>query len=260
MIDALIVDDEQPARDELRYLIARHDEVNVVGEASDGEQALEMVREDTPDLLFLDVQMPMLNGFELVAKLLEEDLLPHVILVTAYDEYAIRAFEVNAVDYLLKPVDAERLQQAVARVRSRIEADENGHSAMVAAIAQIRDRGGPEGASERPPRLSVKKGDRYLLLDPGNVTHAYILDGVVFLATGETAGMTSHRTLDELERDLEPGMFWRVHRSYIVNIAHVAEVIPAQSGTYRLRLDDEKGTTIPLSRAQAKSLRKVLKW
>lgn len=258
MINALIVDDEKLARDELRYLLGKHDDVRVLGEAESGHEALDLIRAQMPDLVLLDIQMPGMNGFELVERLNEEDMVPAIVFVTAYDEFAVRAFEISAVDYLLKPVDEERLAQSLNRVRKQLVPSSLSQEELLRLVRNLGN--GVPASGERPPRLSVRKGDRYLLVDPAEVTHGYIVDGVVFLATPKFTGMTMHRTLEELENDLDPRMFCRAHRSYIVNINHVAEVIPWQSGTYRLRLDDEKKTILPLSRSQAKRLRKVLRW
>jgi len=259
VIQTLIVDDERLAREEMRYLLMHHEDIGIVGEAASGSEALEFVKESSPDLIMLDVQMPGMNGFQLIDELGERQLLPHVVMVTAYDEYAIRAFEVNAVDYLLKPVDEDRLGNALDRVRERMRHGWPTDEKFMQFVRQLAE--GLQSANRtRPPKLSVRKGERHLLLNPADVTHAYILDGIVFLATADIVGITPHHTLEELERDLDPDTFWRVHRSYVVNLDHVTEIIPWQNGTYRLRLDDEKGTLIPLSRAQAKRMRKVLRW
>ena len=259
MITALIVDDEKPARDEMRYLLGRHDDVMVLGEAASVEEALAICQREMPDLVILDIQMPGTNGFGLVERLSEEEGTPAIIFVTAYDEFAVQAFEISATDYLLKPVDEKRLAESLDRVRRQVEHTPPSTEELLRIMQQL-DGGKARPLHSRPPRLSVRKGDRYHLTDPAAVTHCYIVDGVVFIATPKFTGITAHRTLEELEADLDPDTFWRVHRSYIVNINHVVELIPGQSGTYRLRLDDEKKTLVPLSRAQAKRLRRVLRW
>ncbi len=258
MITTLIVDDEAPARDEIRFLLGQHDDVEIVGEAPGGDVAIAMTKQLEPDLLVLDIQMPGVNGFDVVENLSKESVLPNVIFVTAYDQYAIRAFEIDAVDYLLKPVDERRLSSSLERLRERMAAGGNSQ----ADLPELARAVGSDDtvAHSRPPRLSVRKGNRYLLLDPADATYAYILDGVVFLATAEFSGVTTYRTLEELQQDLDPVVFWRVHRGYIVNIDHVDEIVPWRNGTYRMTLDDQKRTVVPLSRAQAKKLRKVLRW
>jgi two-component system, LytTR family, response regulator LytT len=260
MISTLIVDDEKPARDEIRYLLGQHDDVEIVGEAANGDAAIAMVHDLKPDLVVLDIHMPGKNGFDVAeaSAAVAATAMPHVIFVTAYDQYAIRAFEVNAVDYVLKPVDERRLASSLERLRQRIAAGTESGDDIAKLLQTIR--AADTGLNQRPPRLSVRKGDRYLLVDPADATHAHILDGVVFLATAEFEGVTIYRTLEELEQDLDPMVFWRVHRGHVVNIDHVDEIIPAQNGTYRMRLDDASKTVVPLSRAQAKRLRKVLRW
>ena len=252
MIRALVVDDERLARDEMTFLLSRLDDIELAGEAANGETALDMVSRERIDVVLLDIEMPNMNGFQFVEQLLEEDHVPDIIFVTAYDEYAVRAFEVNALDYLLKPVDENRLKVALDRVQT----DNGDVREQLAGLVQSLSEQSPS----LPPKIAVKKGDRHILLAPSQITHCYILDGVVFVATAEIKGITQHRTLEELEADLDSTVFWRVHRSYVVNISHVMEIIPWQSGTYRLRLDDTEGTLVPLSRAQARRIRQILKW
>ncbi len=258
MITAVIIDDEQPARDELHYLLRKHADIEVTGEAASGTAAVELIGERAPDLVFLDIQMPGMTGFQVVQELMDRvEELPAIVFVTAYDEYAVRAFEVSAVDYLLKPVEEERLAQALDKVRKQAAATALSPEELSRLVRQMEEG---ERTATLPHRISVRKGDRYVLVDPNDVTHAYVVDGVVCLCTSKLNGMTTHKTLEELEKDLDGRIFWRVHRSYIVNINHVAEILPLPTGSYRLRLDDEKKTTVPLSRAQAKLLRKVVKW
>ncbi len=252
MIRVLVVDDEKLARDEMRFLLARHEDVEVVGEAENGTRAVEMAKEYEPDLVLLDIQMPGMDGFEVVEHLGDMDILPHIVFVTAYDEHAVRAFEVSALDYLMKPLEERRLAAALERVRKQQSA---ANETPAGPAPQDSD-----GTPRRPPKLSIRKNNRFVVVDPSEITHGYIMDGVVFLATFAVTGVTNHRTLEELEEDLPGADFWRVHRSYVVNINHVVEIIPWQSGTYRLRLDDDEGTLVPLSRAQARRMRKVLKW
>lgn len=259
MINALIVDDEKLAREEMRYLLGKHEDVRVLGEAGSVEEALALAEGQMPDLVILDIHMPGMNGFHLVERLQEGQNPPAIVFVTAYDEFAVQAFDISATDYLLKPVEEERLAESLERVRRQREQATVTGEGLLRIMRQFGNSV-PGPSQERPLRLSVKKGDRYFLIDPAGITHCYIIDGVVFIATAKFTGVTAHRTLEELEADLDPNVFWRVHRSYIVNINHVVEVIPGQSGTYRLRLDDEKKTLVPLSRAQAKRLRKALRW
>ncbi|MFQ6111149.1 MAG: LytR/AlgR family response regulator transcription factor, partial [Nitrospinota bacterium] len=247
-LKALIVDDEKLARDELRYhLEALGEKVEVVGEARDGLSALDLVHKLRPDLVFLDVQMPGMDGFGVVERLLEEGEAPAIVFVTAYDEYAIRAFEVNAVDYLLKPIDGERLKGALSRV-SRLVAPALTR-AELEKLLEGRGRG-------YISRVTARRRDKLLLIDARDALYFRAEGGIVTVKTREGAFDTNYRTLDELEGELDPKEFFRAHRGYLVNLREVAEIIPHFGGTYRLKLKgaDEE---VPLSRAQAKRLRRV---
>jgi len=250
----LIADDEQLAREELHFLLRDMPEVEIVGDARNGLEAVELTRKLCPDIVLLDIQMPGLDGFQVVGRLLSGAHLPHIIFVTAYDEYALRAFEVNATDYLLKPVDQSRLEVAIRRAIDRIETAVHVDQKLQALLDTVR------GDLQYVSRLPVQKGKHYVLLDAEDILYAHVLDGVVSVVTDEIEGLAKHRTLDELESDLDPRSFRRVHRSYLANINRIAEIIPRLGGTYWLRMDDTKGTQIPLSRSQARELRKVLRW
>ena len=254
-IRTIIVDDEQLARDELGFLLGAYPDVEIVGQAQNGLEAVDLIERLSPDLVLLDIQMPALDGFQVLQELIAKRPLPHIVFVTAYDHYALKAFEVNAADYLLKPVDRDRLRMAVGRVKERMGATGNVDEALERLLASFR------GTSPRHlPRLAVRREGRLVLVNTPDVVYAYISDGVIYAVTDEMEGMTSYRTLEELESDLDPQVFWRVHRSYVVNIDRIAEIIPWFSGTYHLKMDDREGSEVPLSRAQGKRLRKVLKW
>ena len=257
-IRAVVVDDERLARDELCYLLGTVGGVHVVAQAGDGLEALALIQEHEPDLVMLDIQMPGLTGFEVARRLFDSGSPAHVVFVTAFDRYAIEAFEINAVDYLLKPVEVDRLGTAVDRVRRRIQA-ENGartpqHPAELDKLLQML-------ASRQIHReqLAVKVGDRFLLLHADEVVHASVEDDVITVVTNSLSGTSNYRTLDELQARLDPAVFWRVHRSHLVNIKKVKEIVPWFSRNYMLRMRDAKGTEIPVSRSQTKRLREYLK-
>lgn len=253
-ISALIVDDEKPARDELAYLLKGIPEVSVVGQARNGLEAYNFIKEHSPDLVFLDVQMPGLDGFGLLKKLVERKLkLPQIVFATAYDHYAVQAFEVNAVDYLLKPFDKERLSRSLARVRRSLEKQESAVDRMEALLERVGSRG------ETPAKLLLKSQQRLLLIDAADMVFATIEDGVITVATKELEGMSNYRTLDELQANLDPASFWRVHRSHLVNIHHIKEVVPWFKSSYQLRMNDRRQTEVPVSRAQTRRLRELLK-
>jgi two-component system LytT family response regulator/two-component system response regulator LytT len=253
----MVVDDEQLARDELCYQLEQLAEVEVVAQAGNGLEALSAADRYEPDLVFLDIQMPGLSGFEVARRLLgREQPSPALVFVTAFDQHAIEAFEVNAVDYLLKPVDAGRLEQALARARRRLSSERTGGQVndqferivkMMANRQIWRDQ------------VAVKVGDRFLLVQAEEIIYASLADESINIVTGQVAGTSNYRTLDELQARLDPEVFWRVHRSHLVNINKIKEIVPWFSRNYILRMKDAKGTEIPVSRSQTKRLREYLK-
>ena len=253
-ISALIVDDEQPARDELAYLLKDFPDVSIVGQGKNGVEAVSLVRELGPDLVFLDVQMPGLDGFGVIKKLLDRNTrLPYFVFVTAYDHYAVRAFDVNAVDYLLKPIERNRLEKALQRVRGMMEASESAFQKLDRLVHMIGER--PAAQSSK---LVVKSGNRMVLVDSSDIIYATIEDGVIRIVTKDLDGHSNFRTVEELQGNLDPNVFWRVHRSYLVNINRIKEVVPWFKSSYQLKMQDRKETEIPVSRAQTRKLRELL--
>jgi two-component system LytT family response regulator/two-component system response regulator LytT len=281
-LKALIVDDEQLARDELQYLLSSIDDVEVVAQGKNGIEAIALVPRLEPDVVFLDVQMPGLDGFAVLRKLLEKtgpETLPQIIFATAFDKYAVRAFEVNAVDYLLKPFDRARLVQALDRVRARLQnpAHQNtipgGHDLAVpprppslsreqvdSLIRLIEQQSGAASGNGRSStKIVVQAGTRMLLVDQKELCFAAIDEGVISISTPTVEGQSKCRTLEELLELLDPQIFWRAHRSYVVNINHIKEVVPWFKSSYQLRMNDRKNTEIPVSRAQTRRLRELFK-
>ena len=255
---AIVVDDEQLAREELCFLLGQLDNLEVVGQAANGIEALRVVDEQSPDLVMLDVQMPGLTGFEVARRLLQAGVEAHFVFVTAYDQHAIEAFEVNAVDYLLKPVEAERLSTAVDRARRRIQSDRQAvrpqsTDEMERLLQLMSERQG------RREQLALKVADRFLLVQSDEVVHASVQDDVITVVTNSLSGTSNYRTLDELQARLDPAVFWRVHRSHLVNINKIKEIVPWFSRNYILKMRDGKGTEIPVSRSQTKRLREYLR-
>jgi two-component system, LytTR family, response regulator LytT len=252
----VVVDDEQLARDELCFLLGQVEGVEVVGQAGDGPEALRVIDEHAPDLVMLDVQMPGLTGFEVARRLVRGGTGSHLVFVTAYDRHAIEAFEVNAVDYLLKPVESGRLATAVDKVRKRILSERGGQPApanLDRVLQLLADR------QERRDQLAVKVGERFLLIQADEVVHASVEDDVITVVTNSLSGTSNYRTLDELQARLDPGVFWRVHRSHLVNINKIREIVPWFSRNFILKMKDAKGTEIPVSRSQTKRLREYLR-
>jgi two-component system, LytTR family, response regulator LytT len=250
---AVVADDEEPARDELCFLLGQLDGVEVVGQAGDGVEALAALERLRPDAAFLDIQMPGLTGFEVARHVLETGLPLHIVFVTAYDQYAVEAFDVNAVDYLLKPVEAVRLEQAVQRLRRRIDDGRPLNGQLERIVQLMRER------RDRREQVAVKVGERFLLVHADEIIFASVADDVISITTGQVAGTSNYRTLDELQARLDPDAFWRVHRSYLVNIYKIKEIVPWFSRNYILRMKDAKATEIPVSRSQTRRLRDYLK-
>jgi two-component system LytT family response regulator/two-component system response regulator LytT len=252
----VVVDDEQLARDELCFLLGKIPGVEVVGKAGDGPEALHVIAEHAPDLVMLDVQMPGLTGFEVARRLLHRAPDSHLVFVTAYDRHAIEAFDVNAVDYLLKPVEAARLATAVDRVRKRVASHRQGQPDPAHLDRVLELLGERENRREQ---LALKVGDRFLLIQADEVVHASVDDDVITVVTNSLSGTSNYRTLDELQAQLDPAVFWRVHRSHLVNINKIKEIVPWFSRNYILKMKDSRGSEIPVSRSQTKRLREYLR-
>ena len=254
----VVVDDEQLAREELCFLLGQLGGVEVVAQAADGPAALRVIMDEGPDVVMLDVQMPGLTGFEVARRLLRAGAESQIVFVTAYDQYAIEAFNVNAVDYLLKPVEASRLATAVERVRKRLISERPAARAASAAdlervLQMLNDR------QDRRDQLAIRVSDRFLLVQAEEIVYASVEDDVITVETNSLSGTSNYRTLDELQAHLDPAVFWRVHRSHLVNINRIKEIVPWFSRNYILKMKDAKGTEIPVSRSQTRRLREYLK-
>jgi two-component system LytT family response regulator/two-component system response regulator LytT len=251
-LTAVVADDEQLARDELCYLLGQIDGIEVVGQAADGMEAVDLVTRLDPDVAFLDVQMPGFTGFEVARRLAASGAPPAVVFVTAYDQRAVEAFEVNAVDYLLKPVEASRLQQAVQRARTRL-GDGAPLTERLDRLVRLMAQ------TSRPAQVAVKVQERYILVQAEDIVYASVAEDSITIVTAQVSGTSNDRTLDELQARLDPAVFWRVHRSHLVNINKVKEIVPWFSRNYILRMKDAKATEIPVSRSQTRRLREYLK-
>jgi two-component system response regulator LytT len=265
-ITALIIDDEELAREELKYLLDTEGSVEVLAEGANGIEAVELIREHQPDVVFLDVQMPGLDGFAVLKKLIEHrDHLPQIIFATAFDQYAVRAFDVNAIDYLLKPFDKARVIQALDRARLRLQENaqtdgepplRTGDLKIDALLKLIEQQQAPR---QHSGKLVLQAQSRLLLIDQKDMCFASIDEGIISVVTQTLEGQSKCRTLEELLEMLDPNIFWRAHRSYVVNINHIKEVVPWFKSSYQLRMSDKKQTEIPVSRAQTRRLRELFK-
>jgi two-component system LytT family response regulator/two-component system response regulator LytT len=286
-LTALIIDDEPLARQELQYLLDAAGGVTVVAHGTNGIEAVDLIRTHKPDVIFLDVRMPGLDGFAVLKRVLALDKrskLPQVVFATAFDQYAVKAFEVNAVDYLLKPFDNKRVLRTLEKVRARVvEGNQPAHDA-VALVSGIEARAGLAGrvsgaeakldallrmvegqaalggnmaAAPRSGKVVVRAQNRLLLVDQGDLCFATIDEGRISVVTKALEGDSNCRTLEELTDQLDAEKFWRVHRSFVVNIQHIREVVPWFKSSYQLRMDDRKQTEVPVSRSQTKRLREL---
>jgi two-component system LytT family response regulator/two-component system response regulator LytT len=269
-ISALIIDDEQLARDELKYLLDQVGDVNVLAQGTNGIEAVDLIEEHHPDLVFLDVQMPGLDGFAVIQKLVdrhraqtgkEAEPLPQIVFATAYDQYAVRAFDVNAVDYLLKPFDRARVEQALERVRGRMAGGSAGAGPLpgpqIDALLRLLNHPQAGGRTPQPAKLIVEAQSRLMLVDQAEICYAAIDEGVIRVVTQSFEGHSKCRTLEELLELLDPALFWRAHRGFVVNINHIREVVPWFKSSYQLRMNDKRQTEIPVSRAQTRRLREL---
>ncbi|QMV19084.1 response regulator [Granulicella sp. 5B5] len=317
-LTALIIDDEPLARQELQYLLDAAGDVQVVAQGDNGIDAVDLIRTHKPDVIFLDVRMPGLDGFAVLKKVLQLDRkarLPQVVFATAFDQYAVKAFEVNAVDYLLKPFDSRRVVKTLEKVRHQIVqnqiADDKRARQQTAAPPAAESKPLPEPKTKTPERddkrptgfaglvagaeakldallrmveeqaaqvpallagssnsspatplgrtgkIVVRAQNRLLLVDQRELCFASIEEGRISVVTRTLEGESNCRTLEELMEQLDPEHFWRAHRSYVVNLQHIREVVPWFKSSYQLRMDDRKQTEIPVSRAQTRRLREL---
>jgi two-component system response regulator LytT len=250
-IRTVIVDDERPARDELQFLLRSFPEIEVIAQGKNGLEALALIKEHDPDLVFLDVQMPGLDGFGVIQKLMERKLrVPPIVFATA--------FEVNAVDYVLKPFDKARIAKAVQRAKKMVEAQISPVERLENLVGQL-GAGAPRAKTAQPVKLLVKSQSRMFLVDADEMIYASIQDGTITIFARDAEGVSNYRTIEELAAALDADIFWRAHRSYLININHIKEVVPWFKSSYMLKMNDKRQSEIPVSRAQTKRLRELLK-
>jgi two-component system LytT family response regulator len=243
-IRTLIVDDEDPARELLRSFLAAWPTIEIIGEAADGATALSLVRRDRPDLMFLDVQMPEMSGFDVVTQLAPDET-PIIVFVTAYDRYALKAFEISACDYLLKPFDAARLATTMTRIFARRDRSDYETTIRV-LLNQLR--------SAADDRIVIKSDGRHVFLEAADVAWIEVIDKDVRLHVGATA-MSAREPMNSIAQRLDPVRFVRVHRSAIVNRSHVREIQPWFKGDYVIILrDGTRVVTGPNYRAAVQQL------
>lgn len=255
----LIVDDEAPARAELRYLLGGFDQVQVVGEATNAEEALVLLRSLDYDIVLLDIRMPGGTGIEVAEALRSGPHPPKVIFTTAYPDYAPDAFDLDAADYLVKPFDAERLGRALTRALAPAQGDADGESTPAQGIPAAPAPATPPAPVSPPDplgRIPVQQGDRTVLVDSSSIIFATAARGYSYLQLSAERVLVSF-SLNELERRLG-GHFYRTHRSYLVNLDHVRELRPDFKGALVLVMDDQRRSRVEVSRRHVRDLRKLL--
>ncbi len=250
VLKALIVDDEYPARMELRYQLSHFPDVEIIGEATNAREALRLILALDYDVVFLDVQMPGMTGVELVKQLKGREPMPKVVFVTAYENYAVPAFELRAVDYLLKPFDSQRLAETVQRLRETV-----GARPPEEAVP-------PAEAGEAAPKkatlsfLLTEKDDKQIPLPLSEIVYIFSEGYNVFVQTHADRLITRH-TLQELTERLPPEQFFRSHRSYLVNIFQVKEISPYFNGAYILKMKDKEQSEVIVSRSNVKRMKEL---
>ena len=252
----IIVDDEPLARDRLRSLLAKESDVQVVAECGDGREAITAIRRENPDLVFLDIQMPDLDGFGVISQL-KGGHVPLIVFVTAFDEFAVKAFEVHALDYLLKPFDRERLKNAVAHARSRLKSPTpvDLTEKLTALLESMQPSTGGDARGATSDRIAVKLDGRVIFLRPNEIDWIEAQDNYVKLHAGREAHLVRD-TLSNFETRLDQRRFIRIARSTIVNIDRVKEMQPMFHGEYVVILHD--GTKLTMSRGYRETLQQYL--
>ncbi len=235
---AMIIDDEELARKRLRKMLKKYEEeVEIIGEARNGEEAVERINSARPDVIFLDVQMPGFDGFEVVRRLKSK---PHIVFATAYDEFALKAFEENTVDYLLKPIEERRLDKAIDKLRQLFDAHQLHLDRNVERLlARL--------ASAPLKRLQVKVGDRIVLVECADIVYFEARDKYTYVHTADQEYILD-LTLAEVESKLEAADFVRIHRSAIINVKHILELVKWFGGKYKVKLKDGSKTELIVSR------------
>jgi two-component system LytT family response regulator len=253
----IIVDDEPLALELMRDLLERIGGTEIVAECRNGREAIKAIDEHQPDLLFLDIHMPGLNGFDVV-KALQPDTIPLIVFATAYDQFALEAFEVHAVDYILKPLDLERLRQAIERARERFAADSllqgDAKASLIDAIDSIETEGGSEPAADLDDQLIVRDSGVVHFVDQEHIDWIDAAgDYMCIHVAGET--IVARTTMKELLEKLDQSVFVRIHRSTVVNVDHIDRLEPLAKGEAMLHL--QQGKALKVSRSFGKAVRKL---
>lgn len=248
----LIVDDEMPARQELLYILSSIEDVKVIGEASNGIEALELIKTLKPDIVFLDIQMPQVSGMDVARRLLEEEHKPIIIFVTAYDEFAVEAFEVNAIDYLLKPISEERLQKTLEKItHSNVKDEKFDYSVLNRLIQDIKS-----ATNTTIQRISLYYNNRLIPIEIKDIIYVTVEDKNTVVVSNKGKFETNY-TLNDLMDKFDASIFFRSHKSYIINLNYIESIEPWFNSTYNINLKGYK-EKIPVSRSYAKSFKEIM--
>ncbi|MFC0213501.1 LytR/AlgR family response regulator transcription factor [Paenibacillus chartarius] len=255
----MIAEDERLARDELMYLLSQEDDVEILACADNGTELLELVRLQRPHVVFLDIHMPGLNGVETAERLQRQGSAPYIVFATAYEQFALDAFRLEAVDYVLKPYEEERLRKTLQRIRARLSETPAWPASAAGALppplpaeaAQLHAK--PPAAGVKP-KLLIEDGSRMLVIDPAAIAYAVKEEKRTLIHMADGQVHTARQTLQELELRFGPYAFFRSHRSHLVNVDCIEEIEPWFNGAYNLILKDARHSRIPLSRGAAKEL------
>lgn len=255
-IRCVIVDDEQPARDELRYLLSRYSDIDIVGETDSAGKAVSLIRDAMPDLVFLDIQMPGKNGFAVISELTGMENLPLFVFATAYDTYAVKAFEESAVDYIMKPLSEKRLDLTLERVRKLIAEEKDDSGAIEDRLQALLSR---IGTPREAVKVSVERNGRIQLLAPKDIVYcSYEANRILVHTHAETFSIYGITTMDKLAEHLADSPFFRIHRSVLVNIDGIREFSPWFNGKYNLIMNDSKSSELTVSRTRVKAFKQRL--
>lgn len=244
MIQVILVDDERPALEELEYMLKKYEDIEVVDTFTDPLIALEEIKRQKPQAAFLDITMPEIDGFSLAKEIIKLNFTMNIVFITAFDEYAIRAFEINAIDYVLKPLCEDRLDSTIKRIRDNIQQTAIKMNSIQEVVRQLK---------QPLTRIPVWKKDRIILLDPKHILYCMVEGGETYLVTDEERYGISD-TLSHLEEELEG--FFRCHRSFLINTEYIDEIIPWFNNTYAVKLK-KSNEEIPVSRRHSKVLKKM---
>jgi DNA-binding LytR/AlgR family response regulator len=258
VLRALIIDDEFAARHELRYLLDKFDSVEVVGEAASSSEALKLIQAVEYDVLFLDINMPGMNGLKLAEKIKDLPRKPSIVFITANDNYALDAFDLDAADYLMKPIEKRRLKRAIEKAASSVGSQ--GIAAVQEKAGQVQPAAADYAHMQKElaaNRIGVFQGDKMVLVDVNDICFAYAECEKVYIKTFDKSYFT-RLTLKELEAKLPEDNFYRVHRGFIVNIHKIREMHPHFNYTYLLVVNDKERSEVPVSRVQGRKFRKIL--